>query len=95
MSMPNISLSQKARQSEEVLFQELNGEGVLLDLASESYFGLNQVGTRIWALIGEDPSLRRAFDRLRAEFDVEPQRLESDIIALIQEMADAGLVHVT
>ena len=39
--------------SEDVLFQEVGGETVLLDLASEQYFGLDAVGTRIWQLLGE------------------------------------------
>ena len=34
--------------SSEVLSQEVNGETVLLDLEGECYFGLNEVGTRIW-----------------------------------------------
>ena len=41
------------RISPEVLHQEINGETVLLDLDSESYFGLDAVATRVWQLISE------------------------------------------
>jgi hypothetical protein len=37
----NITISDKA------LSQEVNGETVILDLDSESYFGLDEVGTHI------------------------------------------------
>ena len=43
--------------SKEVLSQELNGETVLLDLQGESYFGLNEVGTRIWQLIQSEQTV--------------------------------------
>ena len=41
-----------------VLFQEIGGEAVLLDLASERYFGLDDVGTRIRQLAGAGASAR-------------------------------------
>ena len=42
-----LKLTHHVTISREVLFQELDGEAVLLDIASESYFGLDDVGTRI------------------------------------------------
>ena len=49
----NISTDQVFTVSKDVLFQEVAGETVLLDLNSESYFGLDEVGTRIWTLLNE------------------------------------------
>lgn len=90
-----LTLAHRAKPSEDVLFQEVGGEAVLLDLASECYFGLDPVGTRIWALLTENTSLKRTFDMLIDEYDVEPARLESDLLDLIGRMAKAGLVQVT
>ena len=86
------SLADHVTISREVLFQELDGEAVLLDLASESYFGLDDVGTRIWQLLQEHGSLRKVFDIMLEEFDVQPERLEQDLLKHIGELADAGLV---
>ena len=90
----NLTLSHQARPSDDVLFQEVGGEAVLLQLASENYFGLDAVGTRIWILLNEDPSLKRAFDILSDEYEVETEVLERDLLALVERMADAGLVVV-
>lgn len=89
-----LTLAQRARPSEDVLFQEVGGEAVLLDLSSECYFGLDSVGTRIWGLLTENSSLQRAFDLLIDEYDVDPDRLEADLLNLIARMAKAGLVQV-
>ena len=90
----NITLSQQAKPSDDVLFQEVGGEAVLLNLASESYFGLDPVGTRIWVLLTEDAALQRAFDILCDEYEVEPERLQADLLGLVEKLAEAGLVQV-
>ena len=51
ISSPSVTLASSVRISDDVRFQELQGEAVLLDLKSATYFGLDQVGTRIWQLI--------------------------------------------
>lgn len=83
-----VTLSQNA------LFQDIAGDGVILDLASASYFGLDGVGVRFWKLLQEDGSVRRAYDVLLAEYEVEPSLLEKDLEALVAQLAEAGLVTV-
>lgn len=89
-----MSLDARVTVSPEAMLQEVGGEGVLLDLASESYFGLDAVGTRIWRLIEEDGRLRAVHAKLLDEFDVEPARLESDLVELVGQLEEAGLVSV-
>lgn len=78
----------------EVVFRELDGEAVLLSLATGTYFGLNQVGTRIWSLILEHGSLRDVFAAMSQEYDVAPETLEKDLLELVQQLSAKGLVVV-
>ena len=80
--------------SDEVLSQEVNGETVLLDLEGESYFGLNEVGTRIWQLIQSDNTVGETLDTLTDEYEVSREQLESDVGALLSKLSDAGLVNL-
>lgn len=89
------SLTARVTPSTEVLFQEIGGESVLLDLASESYFGLDDVGTRIWELLQVQGDLGAVFDQILGEYEVEPTRLEQDLLAHIGELVAAGLVTVS
>ena len=77
MSAPvnRVTLAQRAIRSEDALFQDVGGEAVLLDLASERYFGLDPVGTRIWELLGQDQSLEAVAATLCAEYEGEPDRI--------------------
>ena len=89
-----VTLSQHVRRSDEVMAQEVGGETVLLDLASEQYFGLDPVGTRIWELLADAPPLENVHETLCAEFEAEPERIRDDLLALIRQFLDAGLVKV-
>ena len=68
-------LNQQVTLSDRVLAQEVAGETVLLDMASEQYFGLDAVGTRIWQLLAEHGDLRRTYDTLLAEYEVGEEQL--------------------
>ena len=83
--------TQKITISNEALSQEVNGETVILDLKSESYFGLDEVGTRIWQLLQEEKDLQKVFDALLQEYDVEAEQLEQDLIELVDKLIEAGL----
>jgi len=90
-----VSLDSVVTISEEAVSRELDGEAVILELESGTYFGLNPVGTRVWALIGQHSSLRGVFDVLRREYDVAPDVLESDLVGLVEQLRAKGLVHVS
>ena len=83
---------QRVAASPDVLFQEVGGEAVLLDLKSESYFGLNEVGTRMWQLMKEETDLQGIFSRLVKEYEVDEGILFKDLRDLVDEMAAAGLI---
>lgn len=90
----NITLDMRVVVSPEVMLQDLGGEAVLLDLKSESYFGLDAVGTRIWHLVEQDGHLEVVHATLLDEYDVDAARLEHDLKELIGQLATTGLVTV-
>lgn len=79
---------------EGVLVRELAGESVLLNLTTESYFGLDEVGTRMWTALAESPSVALAFDLLASEYEVEPDKLQEDLAIYIEKLVDLGLLRV-
>jgi len=90
----NISFDQTVRVAPEVLVSELDGESVILNLRSETYFGLDRVGTRMWLVATAAASIGEAFEALREEFDVEPDTLKGDLVALLENLCAQGLLEV-
>jgi hypothetical protein len=77
-----------------VLFQEIDGETVLLDLKSEAYFGLDATATRIWQLLQDQHDLPELFRIMAAEFEVDPEELKTDLIRHLEELEEAGLINM-
>jgi len=84
----------KIQVSGDVVTRDLAGEAVLLDLASGTYFGLDEIGTRIWQLLGEHGSPERVVAALLAEYEVEEATLRADLDRLIGELHQKGLVRI-
>jgi len=92
-AMPTeIRLTSRVQIQDDVLFQELQGEAVLLNLKTGMYLGLDRTGTRIWKLLEQDGSLSRVVDVVLQEYDVTREKFEQDLLNLIGEMLKHGLL---
>lgn len=82
-------------QPEYVLVRELEGESVLLNLRNETYYSLDDVGTRIWQVVVAEESINAAFDVLLAGYDITPEVLQRDMEALLGQLLEQGLLKVS
>lgn len=76
----------RLRIADNVVYRDLAGESVLLNLDTGTYFGLDAVGTRLWHLVAEHGSAALVIDTLLNEYDVDAPRLHSDVSALIDQL---------
>lgn len=93
MSAP-LSLSFCLKIPDGIVHRDLQGELVLLNLNTGVYFGLDHVGTKIWHLLQEGRSLRSVLDILVKEYDVAETKCREDLLALVTQMREKGLVEV-
>lgn len=89
-----ITIGDSLLAAEQVLFRQLDQEAVLLDLKSGTYFGLNDVGARMWALIVSGQSLSHIVDALEAEYDGGRADIERDLLELASQLVAKGLASV-
>jgi len=89
-----ISLTARIIIPDDVLVQELQGESVLLNVNTENYYGLDEVGTRMWMVLSESPSIADAIDKLLEEYEVERATLESDVIDLLNKLLEKKLIEL-
>jgi hypothetical protein len=75
-----------------VIVRAVGEELVLLDVERGTYYGLDPVGARIWALIASGTSLGAIVDRLVDEYEVTREELERDVEKLVGELEGRGLV---
>lgn len=94
MSEPRIDLTSRLTVPARVLFRELDGEAVLLQTESGLYFGLDEIGTRIWSLLQQHGELGQAYQQMLEEYDVGPDQLREDLLQLVTTLVARGLLEV-
>jgi hypothetical protein len=76
-----------------VLFRDLDGEAVLLELESGRYYGLNETGTRMWLLLQEHGSVEAALHTLLDEYDVAEERLRKELLGFVGTLTSQRLLQ--
>ncbi len=77
-----------------VVWRDLDGESVLLDLDSGSYFSLNKVGTLAWGLFNDGRSVAEVISAVCDAYEVDEKEALSDIIALARSLVSEDLMRI-
>ena len=90
----SLELGTRVRRLDDVLVTEIDNETVMMDIEQGSYFGLNLVGSRIWALLGEPIAIGDLCDQLTEEFEVSREQCEQQVVAFLQNLLERDLLQV-
>jgi len=73
-------------QNHTICSREFDGETVMMDENLENYFGLDEIGTRVWQILKEKHSLTELCQKLTKEYEVEPEQCLADITPFIEQL---------
>jgi hypothetical protein len=91
--MPDYAATDRFTTSDEALIRELDDESVILDLKSEQYFGLDDVGTLIWHRLEEGSSLGEIAEAITEEFEVDQDTATADLHEFVADLEEQGLIE--
>lgn len=77
-----------------VLSQAAGGQAALLHLDREVYFELDEVGLRMWRALEVSGTIAGAAQTLHAVYDVSLETLQDDMLRLVGELREHGLIEV-
>ena len=89
----SVSSSERMKAAPDVLFRLVGDEGVLLNLRTQRYLGLNPVGTRVWTILEHESTIQTAFDTLLREYDVDAAQLRLDLDLFVGQLVEHELVE--
>ena len=90
-----IGLNHRVAISPDILVEDMDGELALLHLQTEDYFTLNKTGARMVDLLADvEGSVQAAYERLQAQYDVEPERLQQELLDYYGALVDRGILTV-
>lgn len=81
---------------EDVIARDIgDGEMVLLDINNEDYYGLDEIGARVWKAITSGVSVQKSCEMLSEEFDSDYDTLSNDVCEFIEDLKQNGLIKVS
>lgn len=90
----DISPSSVVVCADETLSCDLQGEAVVLNLQSGTYFGLNPLGARIWKLIQKPARVSSVLEELLKEYEVDATQCEEDLLSFLKLLQARELITV-
>lgn len=78
--------------SEDLVATDLDGEIVMMSIENGQYYGLDDIGSRIWTLLEKPHRVSDLCDILMQEFEVELEQCQQDVLAFLNELAEDSLV---
>jgi hypothetical protein len=81
--------------TEQQVSSQLGEETVILHMDDGIYYGMDPVGTSIWALLQQPRTVGEIRDRLLEEYDVEAEHCERDLVTLLRDLAERRLIEVS
>lgn len=88
------TLASKTTIPKDVIWREVDGEAVILNLQTGKYYGLDKVGTRMWNLLSEHHQVELVYRTMLDEYEVSEAQLQHDLLGLIDKLVEHGLVQI-
>lgn len=82
------------RIKSDVVSRNMEGEEVMLDLASGVYYGLNEVGSRIWSFIEKGSETESIVREIASEYGKDEKQIEKDLKDLVETLEKKGLIEL-
>ncbi len=76
------------------IFTDMDGDTVMMDPESGSYFGISGTGSRIWELLEQPQTVNAIVEAICTEYDVDIKQCEADTLAFCQNLLDNRLAEI-
>ena len=80
-------------RKDDMLFNEIDGEVVMLSIENSEYYGMDKVGSRIWELLEQPHSFKNLVARLMDEYEISEQQCNEDTLAFVKKLTDKKLIE--
>lgn len=89
-----MELTNSPRQSTNHAVREIDGCFFLMDPDTSELHSLNEVGSSVWNLLDGQRSVSDIAAAVQAEYEIDLESAQRDVLGFLTEMAEKGLVVV-
>jgi len=94
MKKKEITTGTTISQIEEIVASDIDGETVMMSIQNGEYYGLDDIGSRIWELIEKPVKVSDLIDTLLEKFDVDRETCERDVLKFLNELNEDKILEV-
>ena len=76
----------------DLLFNEIDGEVVMLSVENGEYYGMDKTGSYIWKLLKDPMKFSELINTLICKFDVSNEQCTSDLLSFLNIMSEKNLI---
>ena len=87
-----IQSNQKLRRNDELIHSAIDNETVMMSLERDEYYGLDEIATDIWNLLGEPRSAEEILDNLDERFETDRETIATDLMAFLNDMVESKVL---
>jgi hypothetical protein len=88
----NIVSGTILQRKSDSLFSEIDGEVVMLSIENGEYYGMDEIGSRIWHLLENPLTFKELIAKLTVEFTVSDDQCKSDVIGFLDKLIEKKLI---
>lgn len=91
--MPELNLHARLQRTPDLVAVDMDGDLVMMNIASGQYFGLSGVGLRVWELLETPRGLAELVQAIQAEYEVDEQTCRNDLLAFVESLLNSGVAQ--
>jgi hypothetical protein len=73
---------------------DLDGEAAILNVQTGIYYGLEEAGAAVWRMVSAPRTVAEIIEGIISEYDVDAAQCRGDVLRLLGELAEHGLIEV-
>lgn len=94
IKVEKISIEHLVIQNEGNIVSDMGGEKVMLNIENGKYYNLGKIGGDIWELIDKTILVSELINNIMAQYDVDKEKCEEEVISFLESMHEERLVRV-
>jgi hypothetical protein len=89
-----VDLQTTVQRNPDMIFTDFGNEMVMLSMEDSRYYGINEVGVRVWELMESPMSIAGIVDAICDEFDVGSEQCAQDVLAFVAQLQQKNMAIV-
>jgi hypothetical protein len=85
-------LKKSAEAESRLVWRVVDGEALIVDLASGRFFSLDRVGTEVWTGLKNGLDLAQIVEAIATTYGIDEQTVRRDVDDLLDELSQEGLL---